>query len=395
MAAPRYPRRIAHCDLDTFFVAVERLRDPRLVGRPVLVGGRGPRSVVASASYEARAYGCHSAQPMGQALRLCPHAVVVPPEFGRYRDASAAFHGLLRDASPTVEPVGLDEAYADLTGIGDDGLGARAAAERTRARVRAELGLAVSIGIAGGRTTAKVASDRAKPDGLLEVPVGGDAAFLAPLPLRELPLAGPRMVERLAQAGVRTIGQAAALDAAWLAREFGAAGQALSERARGIDATPVRAAPRGAVSVSREVTFAADVTDRGELERVLARHAERVGAELRAAGRRARTVSIKVRWPDFSTLTRSRTLAQPAQSTAQLEAAGIALLGELFTREGARPVRLLGLAATNLVDDALQLRLDDARPPRDEQVDHALDGIRARFGAGAVRRGRAEGRARS
>ncbi len=392
--APRLPRRIAHCDLDTFFVAVERLRDPQLVGRPVLVGGRGPRSVVASASYEARAFGCHSAQPMSQALRACPQALVVSPDFTRYRAASEAFHALLHSASPAVESVGLDEAFADLSGIGADGMGARATAQAIRARVRAELGLVVSVGIAGGRTTAKVASDRAKPDGLLDVPIGGDAAFLAPLPLRELPLAGPRLVERLALAGVRTIGQVAALDPAWLVRQFGAAGQALSERARGVDATPVRGVPRAAVSVSREVTFAEDVHDRAVLHRVLAGHAERVGADLRRANRRARTVTLKVRWPDFTTVTRSRTLARPAQSTAQLQAAGRALLAELLAREGERPVRLLGLAATNLVDDALQLRLEERATPRDEELDRALDAIRERYGGGAVRRG-AAGRGRS
>ncbi|MSQ36202.1 MAG: DNA polymerase IV [Dehalococcoidia bacterium] len=386
---PRLPRRIAHCDLDTFFVAVERLRDPQLVGRPVLVGGRGPRSVVASASYEARAFGCHSAQPMSQALRACPQALVVSPDFTAYRAASEAFHALLHSSSPTVESVGLDEAFADLTGIGADGMGARAIAEAIRARVRAELGLAVSVGIAGGRTTAKVASDRAKPDGLLDVPIGGEAAFLAPLPLRELPLAGPRLVERLALAGVRTIGQLAALDPAWLMRQFGAAGQSLSERSRGIDATPVRGVPRAPVSVSREVTFGEDVRERAVLERVLAGHAERVGADLRRAGRRARTVTLKVRWPDFTTVTRSRTLARPAQSTAQLQAAGRALLAELLAREGEQPVRLLGLAATNLVVDALQLRLEERATPRDEQLDRALDAIRERYGGGAVRRGAA------
>ncbi|MBM4414955.1 MAG: DNA polymerase IV [Chloroflexi bacterium] len=392
-AAPRFPTRIAHCDLDTFFVAVERLRDPQLVGKPVLVGGRGPRSVVASASYEARAFGCHSAQPMAQALRACPEATVVPPDFTRYRAASEAFHALLRDASPAVESVGLDEAFADLTGLGADGMGARATAEAIRARVRAELGLAVSIGIAGGRTTAKVTSDRAKPDGLLDVPAGGDAAFLAPLPLRELPLAGPRLVERLALAGVRTIGQVAVLDAGWLVRQFGAAGHALSERARGIDATPVRGVPRAPVSVSREVTFGEDVRDPVLLDRVLEGHAERIGADLRRAGRRARTVMLKVRWLDFTTVTRSHTLARPAQSTAQLAAVGRALRAELVAREGERPVRLIGLAATNLVDEALQLRLEERATPRDERLDRALDAIRERYGGAAVRRGaRSRGR---
>ena len=397
---PRRAHRIAHCDLDTFFVAVERLRDPSLVGKPVLVGGRGPRSVVATASYEARAFGCHSAQPMAQALRLCPQAIVVSPEFGRYRAASMQFHAVLRDASPLVESAGLDEAYVDLTGIGEGPDAARALATTIRERVRAEVGLAVSIGVADGRTTAKVASDRAKPDGLLVVPPGGDATFLAPLPLRELPMVGPKLAEQLEAAGARTIGQAAALDPAWLRARFGGAGVLLAERARGIDPTSIRALPRAPVSVSREVTFETDITDIETLRRVLRAHADRVGGDLRHAGRRARTVTLKLRWSDFTTVTRAQTLDRPAQSTAQLAAAGSALLDAVLGATGRRPVRLIGLGATNLVEDAVQLGFDDARAhsaapqsgfadpqPREERLDRAVDAIRDRFGTGVLSRG--------
>ena len=389
----RIVRRISHCDLDTFFVAVERLRAPALIGQPVLVGGTGPRSVVATASYEARVFGCHSAQPMSQALRLCPQAIVVAPDFGRYRAASAQFHAVLQDCSPLVESAGLDEAYVDLTGIGEGVGAAHRVATSIRERVRAEVGLAVSVGIADGRTTAKVASDRAKPDGLLELPPGGDAAFLAPLPLRELPMVGPRLAEQLRAAGVRTIGQAAALDPAWLNARFGSAGLQLSERARGIDATLVRALPRAPVSVSREVTFETDVTDRDALRRVLRSQAEQVGADLRRACRRARTVTLKLRWSDFTTVTRSHTLDRPAQSNAQLAAAGNALLDAVLGEAGRRPVRLIGVGATNLVGDEVQLRLDDPQmglgepQPREERLDHVVDAIRDRFGPGAVRRG--------
>ena len=391
--APRLHRRIAHCDLDTFFVAVERLRDPSLVGKPVLIGGTGPRSVVATASYEARAFGCHSAQPMAQALRLCPQAVVVSSEFGRYRAASVQFHAVLHDASPLVESAGLDEAYLDLTGIGEGPDADRTVATNIRARVRAEVGIAVSIGVADGRTTAKVASDRAKPDGLLVVPPGGDAAFLAPLPLRELPMVGPRLAEQLQAAGVHTIGQAGALDPSWLRARFGGAGVLLAERAHGIDPTPVRTLPRAPVSVSREVTFETDVTDIEALRRVLRTHADRVGADLRHAGRRARTVTLKLRWSDFTTLTRARTLDQPARSTAQLAAAGSALLDAVLREAGRRPVRLIGLGAINLVEDAVQLGFHDpqlgfdAPQPREEQLDRAVDAIRDRFGPGALSRG--------
>ena len=398
-AGPTLPRRVAHFDLDTFFVAVERVRDPELVGKPVLVGGRGRRAVVAAASYESRRFGCHSAQPMTQALRLCPQAIVLPPDRGEYSRVSRLFHELLRDLSPVVESVGIDEAYVDLTGIGDPVTGAAAAAEATRTRVRSELGIAVSVCIAGSRTTAKVGSDRAKPDGLIEVPPGADAAFLAPRPVRDLPLVGPRLAEALAAAGVHSIGDIAALDARWLEQRFGRMGLAVYERARGEDPTPVRAGARPNRSVSREVTFDEDVTDRSLLHRVLARHAERVGADLRRDGRRARTVTLKLRWNDFTTLTRSRTLARPAQSTVALAEPADALLEELVGSEGMRPVRLIGLGASNLVEDVLQLEFGDllgaeagaavetGGPLRDERLDRALDEIRERFGDAAVSRG--------
>ncbi len=381
------PRRIAHCDLDTFFVAVERLRDPSLVGRPVLIGGRGPRSVVATASYEARVFGCHSAQPMAQALRLCPDAIVVPPDFHSYRAASEAFHTLLHEASPLVESVGLDEAYADLTGLGNGAEGARATAESLRRQVRAEIGLAVSVGIGGSRTVAKVASDRAKPDGLLDVPVGGDAEFLAPLPLRDLPFLGPRAEERLRAAGVRTLGQLAGLDERWLLATLGSGGAALGRRARGIDPEPVHGGARATVSISREVTFGEDVTDLEELRQVLRGHAEAVGADLRASERRARTVTLKLRWPDFTTFTRSTTLARAVQTTDQLSSAGALLLDQLFAQEGRHPVRLIGLGATNLVEDAVQLGFGDERLLQDQELDRTIDSIRDRFGSESLSRG--------
>jgi len=390
---PRLPRRIAHFDLDTFFVAVERLDDPSLVARPVLVGFNGPRGVVASASYEARTYGCRSAMPMAVALRLCPHAVVAPPHFDRYVELSRAFHERLREAAPIVESVGIDEAYADLTGLDPQG-GAYEVARRLRQRVRDDLGLAVSVCVAGSRVTAKVGSDRAKPDGLIEVPVDGDEAFLAPLPLRDLPLVGPRLGERLAAAGISTIGQAASADPRWLADRFGKHGLALHDRARGVDPTPVVGGPHEAKSISREVTFGEDVVDRHRLREVLRAHAERVGTDLRAAGRRARTVTLKLRWSDFTTFARSRTVERPLQSTAELHQAACDLLDELLAQIGEQPVRLVGLGVTNLCEDVVQLGFDDAPVVQQEVVDHTVDALRERFGLDAVRRG-TEARRRS
>jgi DNA polymerase-4 len=389
MAAPVLPRRIAHFDLDTFFVAVERLDDPSLFGKPVLVGFNGPRGVVASASYESRAFGCRSAMPMAVALRLCPQAMVVAPHFDRYVEISRGFHERLAEAAPVVESVGIDEAYADLTGLEPQG-GAGAVASALRERVRRELGIAVSVCIAGSRVTAKVGSDRAKPDGLIEVPPGGDAAFLAPLPIRELPLVGPKMGERLIAAGITTIGQAAHADPRWLEDRFGKAGALLHDRARGIDPTPVHDGGRDARSISREVTFGDDVEDIDELKRTLLSHADRVGGDLRESGKRARTVTLKLRWSDFTTFTRSRMLDQPAQATAELHRAGCVLLDELLLQQGAQPVRLIGLGVTNLVEDAVQLGFEDAPLRRRESLDRAIDALRERFGdASLVRAGAA------
>ncbi len=384
---PQLPRRIAHFDLDTFFVAVERLDDPSLVGKPVLVGFNGPRGVVASASYESRAFGCRSAMPMGMALRLCPSAVVVAPHFDRYVALSRAFHERLREAAPIVESVGVDEAYADMTGLEPQG-GASEVARRFRLRVRQELGLAVSVCIADSRITAKVGSDRAKPDGLIEVEPGQDAAFLAPFAIRELPLVGPKLGERLASAGITTIGHAALADPRWLEDRFGKAGALLHDRARGIDPSGLVDGGRGAKSVSREVTFGRDVEDLDELRRVLLSHADSVGADLRTSGKRARTVTLKLRWSDFTTFVRSHTVSQPAQATAELHRAGCELLDELLARIGTQPVRLIGFGATNLVDDAVQLRFDDAPARQRETLDHAVDALRQRFGAASVSRGR-------
>ncbi|MFN8639819.1 MAG: DNA polymerase IV [Dehalococcoidia bacterium] len=383
---PRLPRRIAHFDLDTFFVAVERLDDAALIGKPVLVGFNGPRGVVASASYESRAFGCRSAMPMAVALRLCPQAIVVSPHFDRYVALSRAFHERLREAAPIVESVGVDEAYADLTGLGPQG-GAFEVARRLRARVRSDLGLAVSVCIASSRITAKTGSDRAKPDGLIEVPPGEDAAFLAPFPIRELPLVGPKLAERLAAAGITSIGEAAAADPRWLEDRFGKVGAYLHDRARGIDPTPVVGGPREAKSVSREVTFGRDVEDAAELRRVLLVHADSIGGDLRGSGKRARTVTLKLRWADFTTFVRSRTVDLPLQSTQELHREGITLLEALTAQIGTHPVRLIGLGATNLVEDVVQLAFEDAPVRQRELLDHAIDGLRERFGAASVSRG--------
>lgn len=388
-------RTIMHIDLDAFYVAVELLHRPELRGRPVIVGGDPDgRGVAATASYEARRFGVHSGMPLRTARRLCPDAVFLRGDFPEYERVSERFHAILRDYSPLVEPGGLDEAYLDLTGCGPiveargrlpadaahspDAL-AHLAGEVIRRDVREQLGLAASVGIAGGRCVAKVASDAAKPDGLLVVPAGEEAAFLAPRPLADLPGLGPKGQQELGRMGVRTLGQLAALPDAALRARFGRWGPLLGERARGIDPTPVGAGRDAAKSVSREGTYATDVSDPTVLRASLRAYAESVGAELRQHHRRARVVALKLRYDDFTTITRQRTLERPSYSDEEIYQTGAELLAQALRQDG-RAVRLIGLGAAGLSDDAVQLDLFERSQPHHEALLHAIDGLRAKYG---------------
>lgn len=411
------PRRIAHFDLDTFFVSVERARNPALVGKPVLVGGNGDRGVVAAASYEARRFGCHSAQPMSHALRLCPDAVIVTPDKAEYSRISMHFHDVLRAYSPYVDSVGLDEAYVDLTSTSPNSDGAlqkkpsksAEIAEAIRTEVRQDLGIAVSVCIAGSRTTAKVGSDRAKPDGLIEVPLGKDAEFLAPVPIRDLPMVGPKLAESLRVAGVKTIGDLANIDRRWLVNSFGRIGEVLHTRANGLDAVPIGSSHHSRKSISRERTFDTDVIAYQHLRNELARQTITIGTHLRTHQQRARTITLKLRWKNFETITRSRTVTRPIYSTKALLHIGGSILDSVLhsqrgvaTAEGInradliRPVRLIGITAGNLVSNELQLTLDDLHrnqlPSTDclfkeELLDDVIDTLRSRFGQHVVKRG--------
>ena len=394
-------RTIMHVDLDAFFVAVEQARNPDLVGKPVIVGGDPDgRGVAATASYEARVFGVRSGMALSTARRLCPQAVFLRGDFKEYQRVSEGFHAILRDYSPLVEPGGLDEAYLDITGckpviaaiagpVASDAPEeiARAAAESLRRRVREELSLAASVGIASGKSLAKVASDAAKPDGLLLVPPGEEAAFLAPRSLRELPGLGPKAEAALLRLGVKTLGQVAKMPAARLRSLFGVWGPALAERARGIDPAPV-ASGRGPVkSVSREGTFARDINDAAVLRGSLRGYAESVGAELRRLGRRARCITLKLRYSDFTTISRSRTLPQPTFSDEEIYRTGAALLEQALERDG-RAVRLLGLGTSNLGDDVVQLGLFGERELPAEELLHSIDRLREKYGYRALQTGR-------
>lgn len=390
-----------HVDLDAFFVAVEQARNPDLLGKPVIVGGDPDgRGVAATASYEARVFGVRSGMALSTARRLCPQAVFLRGDFKEYQRVSDRFHAILRDYSPLVEPGGLDEAYLDITGCKPviDAIAGpvasdtpeeigRAAAESLRRRVREELSLAASVGIASGKSLAKVVSDAAKPDGLLLVPPGEEAAFLAPRPLRELPGLGPKAEAALLRLGVKTLGQVANMPAGRLRSLFGVWGPALAERARGIDPGPVASGRDPVKSVSREGTFARDIDDAAVLRGSLRGYAESVGAELRRLGRRARCITLKLRYSDFTTISRSRTLSQPTFSDEEIYRTGAALLEQALERDG-RAVRLLGLGTSNLGDDVVQLGLFGERELPAEELLHSIDRLREKYGYRALQTGR-------
>ena len=390
---------ILHVDMDAFFVSVELLRHPELRGTPVVVGGSGPRGVVAAASYEARAYGVHSAMPGARARRLCPHATFLPGDHAHYSEVSARVMEVFRSFTPLVEPISLDEAFLDVAGARRL-LGTPVEiAHALRARMWEQERLTCSVGVARVKFLAKLASEAAKPKAsptgpvrgsdVVEVVPGRELDFLHPLPVQALWGVGPATLARLERLGVRTVGDLAALPVETLVGALGnASGTHLHQLANAID--PRSVVPHQPVkSISHEETFPRDRHRRDELEVEVVRLADAVGARLRAAGVAARTVSIKVRFGDFTTVTRSTTLASPTDSGHRLAQVGRELLGQLDPAPG---VRLLGLAASGLGDDgARQLSLDDllddGATATDEgwaSAEEAIDAVRARFGAAAV-----------
>lgn len=349
-------RLLLHADLDAFFASVEQLDDPTLRGRPVVVGGSAEsRGVVAAASYEARTFGVHSAQPMRVALLRCPEAVRVSPRFGRYREVSEQVFGLFRQWTPLVEPLSLDEAYLDLTerlpGATPDQV--RETAVRIKNEVREATGLTVSVGAGATKSVAKVASDLKKPDGLVVVPPGAERVFLAPLPAGKLWGVGPKAQERLERVGVTTIGDIAALDRRWMEDRFGKWGLMLHDLAHGIDPRAVTP-ERETKSVSVETTFAEDISDPAEIDEILTELATQVCHRVKRHDLRGRTITLKLRDAQFETHTRQRTLPSPTDDeTTVLEAVRRLLGPEL--RPGRR-LRLLGIGLSGFAE-GLQLAL--------------------------------------
>ncbi len=382
---------VLHVDLDAFFVSMELLRHPELRGKPVVVaGGLGPRGVVNTCSYEARKFGVRSAMPVSQAMRLCPQATYLPSDYSFYGPASKQFHAILRDFTPAVEPAGTDEAYMDVAGceaLFGDG---EQIAKSIRERVRREIGITASVGVSANKLVSKVASDAAKPDGLLVVPVGGEAAFLAPRPIRDLPMVGPKTAETLAGMGIATIGEIAAMPVGVLVSRFGDHGAELRARALGVYEPRVLVGRAANRSISREITFEGDEPDGGRLRAVLRSQAERVAADLAGQGRSAKTVTLKLRFPPFETLTRSHSPATAMMLADQIYTEGVALFERAWAENERRPVRLIGLGVTNLGEPARQLTLGESAEADD--VAAAVGALRERFGESAVMRAAELGR---
>jgi DNA polymerase-4 len=348
---------VAHLDLDAFFAAVEELENPSLRTQPLVVGGDPHgRGVVATANYVARSYGIHSAMSAAEALRRCPKAVFVRPRHSLYKDYSREVWSTIREMVPSVEQAGIDEGYLDLGEVAPVFDDARAVAEAVRAVVRARTRLSCSLGVATSKVVAKIASDRRKPGGLTVVRPGTEAAFLAPFPIRILPGVGPKAEERLHAAGIKTIGQLAALDDHELVLR-GKVGRELRDRARGVDPRPLELSSER-ISISVEETFARDIANLEQLHDELRRMSERVAEFLRGRGQVARTVSTKVRYPDFAIRTRSTSLPVGIDDAVRIGELACGLLDRALA-DRAGPLRLVGVGVSGL-DEHVQLTLPAA-----------------------------------
>lgn len=373
---------VLHVDMDAFFAAVAVLDDPALAGKPVIIGSRDPRSVVSSASYEARRYGVRSAMPVSRALQLCPHAEVVSPPYSRFQELSGEVMRILENFTPLVEQLSIDEAFLDVRGARRLWGTPKQVASAIRARVLEQTGLTCSIGVAGTKHVAKIASTVSKPNGLLVVPVDQTRDFLAPLPASAIWGIGPRSVEELRRRNIATIADIRAAASSTLERALGVAGaRHVRALADGLDERAVTTV-RVEKSISHEETFSSDVADPRIIDAELVRLADRVAKRLRDAGLVARRVAIKVRFDDFTTLSRSLTLAEPSNVGQRIAEAARELFAALDTRA---PIRLIGVRAEQLSAGVGAFALWD----EDEHwraVDTVLDTAAAKFGGLPVTR---------
>ena len=389
MTAVTHPRVILHVDMDAFYAAIEARDSPALAGKPLIIGHKGPRGVVSTCSYEARPFGVRSAMPSVVAMRLCPQAIWLPGRMGLYVDVSRQIRRLLADFTPLVEPLSIDEAFLDLTGVVADLRGGAEAARRLKETIRADQRLTASVGVAPTKFLAKVASDLEKPDGLVVLPLEDVPRRLWPLPVERLWGVGPKTAARLHALGLRAIRDLLDAGAEKLDGALGQdAAQHLLSLARGEDPRPV-VAERESKSISEERTFTRDLRDRDRIEAELLDRSEGVARTLRREGLAARTVQIKIRTGDFVTWTRALTLPAPASLTEEIYAAARDLFGSRV-RLGGKGVRLLGVGATNLVPrGAGQLDLfTDPVLERSARAARASDALAERYGKDVVTRAR-------
>ena len=386
------PTPILHVDMDAFFVSVELVRRPELRGLPVVVGGDGERGVVAAASYEARAYGVRSAMPSTRARRLCPDVVFLPGDHRHYGEVSRRVMLIFRRYTPLVEPLSLDEAFLDVSGVVRLHGPPTEVAAAIRSDVLAEEGLGCSVGIAANKFLAKLASAQAKPTagmdgpapgrGVQVVPADGIREFLDPLPVEAIWGVGPRTLERLQRLGVRTVAELRAVPEPTLVSSVGrVAGAQFWRLARGIDERRVDPA-QSVRSIGHEETFSRDLTEPGDLRRELIRMVDAVGRRLREAGVAGRTVTVKVRFPDFTTVSRSQTLPDATDLVVEILEVATGLMESLDTTLG---IRLLGVSLSGLRDGSVrQLRFEDLGDPGWLEAEQAVDRIRDRFGVGSI-----------
>ena len=376
-------RAIIHLDMDAFFASVEQLDHPELKGRPVLVGHDGPRGVVSAASYEARRFGCHSAQPIAVAKRLCPQAVIMPVRGERYSEISDQMFAILDEYSPLVEPLSIDEAFVDLTGTqllhGDP----EDVALRLKKRIRQQLLVTASVGLAPNKFLAKLASDMRKPDGLMIIPPQDIDRILLPLPVTRIWGIGKATAAELEKLGIRTIAQLRQYPLDRLEKLLGRDARWFYDLARGIDSRPV-VSDHEAKSIGREQTFEVDLADSQEVQRILLEQVEQVARRLRKQALQARVVAIKIRFGDFQTISRSLTLPQVTDVTRELWQAAQGL----FARWPFQPVRLIGMTAERLSPRPRQLDLfQDPDKEKQKKLDSVSDRINQKFGSQMIKRG--------
>lgn len=376
---------IIHCDMDAFYASVEQLSNPELRGKPVIIGGNPKsRGVVSTCSYEARKFGIRSAMPLAEAYRLCPHAIFLPPDFSKYKQASKHMHMIFQDYTPLIEPISLDEAFLDVTASLNLFGTAEGIGREIKQRIKQEIGLTVSVGIAHNKFLAKLASDLSKPDGFKVISKDRVLEVLDPLDVRRIWGVGEKTAHRLYSLNLRTIKDVRLLDKTTLHNMFGSLGNQLHLLSRGIDQRPVESG-RAVKSVGRETTFAIDIFTYDKLERVIMELSVDVGRTLRRAALQGRTVTLKVKYNDFKTITRSKTLELMTNLDDIIYNAACELLQNTLVK----PVRLIGVSVHNLTDESdAQLSLFEIGHENQSKLARAMDLVRDKFGEKSITRAR-------